>query len=177
MGGGRSVGPGPGCGLLGEVVVKGLTGFGALIGGELEEGGEEGDFALLGELAGGGLKLGGGGGDLLELEEGESAGVVEGGVSGVEVVGFFVIGEGAVEVADLSKEAGPQGEGGCLIGLDAEGFIECAEGEGSGVFLPVSAPEEVPCLGAGGELVEGEGLEEGDGAGGFAVPQEGAGGG
>lgn len=92
-------------------------------------------------------------------------------------MGFFVIGEGAIEVADLSKEAGPQGEGGCLIGLDAEGFIECAEGEGGGVFESVAAPEEVPCLGAGGELVEGEGLEEGDGAGGLAVSQEGAGGG
>ena len=94
-------GGGPGCGLLGEVVLEGLACFGALLGGELEEGGEEGDFVLLGELLGGGLKLGGGGGDLFELEEGESAGVVEGGVMGVELVGFFVVGKGAVEVADL----------------------------------------------------------------------------
>ena len=175
VGGGRGFGFGRG--LFGEVVLEGLAGFGELVGGELEEGVEEGDFALLGELAGGGLKLGGCGGDLLELEEGESAGVVEGGIPGVEVVGFFVVGKGAVEVADLPKEAGPQGKGGCLIGLDAEGFVECAEGEGGGVFESVGAPEEVPCLGAAGELVEGEGLEEGDGAGGFAVPQEGAGGG
>ena len=129
VGGGRGFGFGRG--LFGEVVLEGLAGFGELVGGELEEGVEEGDFALLGELAGGGLKLGGCGGDLLELEEGESAGVVEGGIPGVELVGFFVVGKGAVEVADLPKEAGAKGEGGCLIGLDAEGFVEGAEGEGA----------------------------------------------
>jgi hypothetical protein len=164
-------------GLLGKVVLKGSAGFGALIGGELEKGGEEGDFALLREFAGGGLKLGGGGGDLLELEEGQSPGVVEGRVLGVELVGFFVVGKGAVEVADLSQEAGAEGKGGCLSGLDTEGLVEGAEGEGGGSLKAVGAPEEVPCLGAGGELVEGKGFEEGDGAGGFVVPQEGAGGG
>lgn len=116
---GELVGGGRGFGLLGEVVVEGLAGFGELIGGELEEGGEEGDFAFLGELAGGCLKLGGGCGDLPDLQEGESAGVVEDGVFGVELVGFFVVGEGAVEVVDLAEESGAECEGGGLGGLEA----------------------------------------------------------
>ena len=56
-------------------------------------------------------------------------------------------------------------------------MVEGAEGEGGGVVEPVGASEEVPCFGAVVELVEGKGFEEGDGAGSFVVPEEGAGGG
>ena len=116
---GELVGGGGGFGFLGKVTLEGLAGFGVILGGELQEGGEEADFALLRELRGGGFELRGGGRDLPELEEGESAGVGQGGVARIEGGGFLVVGEGAFKVVDLAEESGAEGEGFGLGGLEA----------------------------------------------------------